>query len=83
MSWRKEYSKWSNAEYPYDDAECGLCATGHDFFPSCCCESHNEMRTEAKKLELVKLRNEMSQEFPEVVTAFREKYARFYRTEGV
>jgi hypothetical protein len=44
-----ELDKWRKAEYPYDNAECGICATSHEY---CYSPEHAEMKQEARKLGL-------------------------------
>jgi hypothetical protein len=71
-----EFDKWMKAEYPYDFAECGICATCHEY---CYNPEHAEMRQEAKKLGLFKTAyGEDYGKLRSTVLAFREKFAEFY-----
>jgi cytochrome c556 len=79
---KTELSKWRESEYPYDFAECGHCATQHDYRSRyrCCTSAHAEMWQEAQKLELFKIvYSDDPEKLRNAVLAFREKFAEFYK----
>jgi hypothetical protein len=67
------------SEYPYDRAECGFCATQHAYssFSSCYKPEHAEMKREADTLGLANMLH--AETFRDMVLAFREKFAKFYK----
>jgi hypothetical protein len=76
----KEFKKWRTALYPYDEAECGYCATQHASICSCDNTEHAEMRQEAQKLELTEIvYSGDPKKFRRTVLAFRKKFAKFYK----
>jgi hypothetical protein len=76
-----EMDKWVAGEYPYDQAECGFCATMHrkESDDRCTLSKHAEMRKEAKRLWGAGFLLSYP-EFRAAVLAFREKFDRFYPT---
>ena len=79
----QEMVRHVEAEYPYDFAKCGLCATQHartdnSIMPNCSVRSHVKMRAEARKL-FSSVDNWPSRR---VFLAFRRRWAKFYPKQG-
>jgi hypothetical protein len=70
-----EYHTWLDAEYPYDEASCGYCATS---LHGCKNLRHKQMRQESLKLQDL-MDSGTDQQFRAAVLKFRKKYARFYK----
>jgi hypothetical protein len=73
---RTEIDKWHNAEYPYDPAECGLCATQHSrhsLLGGCAIPAHDGMRKDSDKLP-----DKVARGFRKSVLTFRKKWAKYY-----
>jgi hypothetical protein len=76
---QQEHKKWQDFKFPYDPAECGNCATFHQYGSACNVGIHEEMRIAAQKMGIcggdivshpVRSRR--------LVLAFRKKFAKFY-----
>jgi hypothetical protein len=77
----REYSRWMYAQFPYDRAECEVCATqhAHSVFGTCRERTHEEMRAAAVEMDLspadifdAPIRSR------KLILAFRKKFAKFY-----
>jgi hypothetical protein len=71
----EEMRKWVGAEYPYDHAECGICATLHG---ACDLRDHAQMRKAARKLPNPWALRTTEKLFRAAMLRFRKKWAKFY-----
>ena len=70
-----EYEKWNAAQYPYDDALCGYCATQHGD-SMCSTRSHIPMSEAAAALPTPV--NRKDRKIRAAFIAFRKRFAKFY-----
>jgi hypothetical protein len=70
--------RWNFKKYPYEDADCGSCATMHLETDICDDRKHAKMREDAEKLPKMFAPDTTDESFRAAVLRFRNKWAKFY-----